>query len=142
MSQFPRRNCHESLTPAELAICEAMQAVETLPPDTRLTDAIVLLQRARERTADYVDGVAGVREEAAPQTLLPTPPPTSPAAAAHADVEHIAAMFQLLHAAGMSEALAIEVIRERMTAHERELNISSLHDLLPTIAKTSGGWRP
>ena len=47
------------MTPAELKIYEAMQAVEALPPDERLTEAVVLLGKARDRVADYVDDVVG-----------------------------------------------------------------------------------
>jgi hypothetical protein len=45
-------------TPAEHAIDAAMQAVEALPADVRLTDAVVLLGAARECVADYTDGVS------------------------------------------------------------------------------------
>jgi hypothetical protein len=43
--------------PAETAILDAMRAVEAMPPDERLTDAVVLLSRAKDCVADYVDGV-------------------------------------------------------------------------------------
>jgi len=46
-------------TPAERAIYDAVQAVEALPADVRLTEAVVLLQQAREKVADFVDGLAG-----------------------------------------------------------------------------------
>ena len=45
------------MTYAERAITIAMQAVEDLPADDRLTDAVVLLEQARSKVADYVDGV-------------------------------------------------------------------------------------
>lgn len=45
------------MTPAETAITDAMAAVEAMPPDLRLTDAVVLLQQARDKVADFVDGV-------------------------------------------------------------------------------------
>ena len=54
---FPRRICVDRMTPAELAIMAAVQAVEALPADTRLTDAVILLGQARDRVADFVDGV-------------------------------------------------------------------------------------
>lgn len=53
---FPRRICMDEWTPAELAIHEAVQAVEEAGADVRLTRAVILLQRARESVADYVDG--------------------------------------------------------------------------------------
>lgn len=56
MSEIPRRICIDKMTPAELAIREAVLAVEELPADVRLTDAVILLQAAREHVADFVDG--------------------------------------------------------------------------------------
>lgn len=53
----PRRICIDRLTPTELAIREALIAVEKLPPDVRLTEAVVLLGKAQDKVADYVDGV-------------------------------------------------------------------------------------
>lgn len=53
----PRRIRIDQLTPAELAIYEAVQAVERAGADVRLTEAVILLQRARDRVADFVDGV-------------------------------------------------------------------------------------
>lgn len=47
-------------TPAELAIGDAVDRVEELPPDERLTNAVVKLQEAKELVADFVDGVGGV----------------------------------------------------------------------------------
>ncbi len=55
--EIPRRNRLDKLTPAETAIMEAMRAVEEAGADVRLTDAVVLLGRARDRVADFVDGV-------------------------------------------------------------------------------------
>ena len=52
---IPRRIRQDLMTPAELAITEAMAKVEELPPDERLTAAGILLQQAREKVADYVD---------------------------------------------------------------------------------------
>ena len=58
MSYEPPRRCRIDLfTPAEKAIYEAVQAVEALPPDERLTNAVILLGRARDLVADFVDGV-------------------------------------------------------------------------------------
>jgi hypothetical protein len=50
-----RRNRIDQFTPAEKAIYDAVQAVEAAGADVRLTDAVVLLQAARERVADFVD---------------------------------------------------------------------------------------
>jgi uncharacterized Zn finger protein len=52
---FPRRSQLTLLTPAETAIHVALIEVEKVGADSRLTDAIVLLQQAREKVADYLD---------------------------------------------------------------------------------------
>lgn len=54
-NKIPRRIMLPLLTPAEKAIYDAKQAVEALPADTRLTDAVVLLTQAQEKVADYID---------------------------------------------------------------------------------------
>ena len=56
-NKVPRRNQLNKLVPAEAAIYAALEAVERMEADVRLTDAVVLLQAARESVADYVDGV-------------------------------------------------------------------------------------
>lgn len=55
--EFPRRHNVDRMTPAERAIADAVQAVEALPADERLTRAVILLGQAREAVADYVDGI-------------------------------------------------------------------------------------
>jgi hypothetical protein len=52
---MPRRIDIERLTPAETAIRNAMIAVEEMPADSLLTEAVNLLQHARDKVADYVD---------------------------------------------------------------------------------------
>lgn len=52
---FPRRLCLYLMTPAELAIYNAVQVVEEVGADPLLTDAVVLLQQARDKVADYID---------------------------------------------------------------------------------------
>lgn len=54
---YARRIQVERWTPAEAAIMAAVDAVEAMPADVRLTDAVVLLLAGRERVADYVDGI-------------------------------------------------------------------------------------
>ena len=56
-NEIPRRSRLDHNTDAELAIRAAVDAVERIGADVRLTDAVVLLQEAREAVADYVDGV-------------------------------------------------------------------------------------
>jgi hypothetical protein len=54
---IPRRLRLDQMTHAERAIYEASVAVEALGADTRLTAAVILLGQARDRVADFVDGV-------------------------------------------------------------------------------------
>ena len=56
MSDTPRRVDINRYVPAETAIREAILRVEEMPADMRLTDAVVLLGRAKDRVADFVDG--------------------------------------------------------------------------------------
>jgi hypothetical protein len=56
-NDIPRRARIDKFVPAEKAIYDAVAAVEALPPDPRLTDAVILLQRARDVVADFVDGI-------------------------------------------------------------------------------------
>ena len=53
--KWPRRASIPHMTPAELAIRAAVQAVEEAGCDVLLTDAVILLGQAREKVADYVD---------------------------------------------------------------------------------------
>lgn len=55
--EFPRRSRVDVMIAAEKAILAAMQEVELLGADTRLTDAIILLSKAKDKVSDYVDGV-------------------------------------------------------------------------------------
>lgn len=52
-----RRAYIDKMTPAELAILEAMQLVEKMGADDRLSDAVTLLHKAKEAVADFVDKV-------------------------------------------------------------------------------------
>ena len=56
-SQLLRRACVLTLVPAESAIRGAMMAVESMGACPRLTDAIVCLETAKEKVADYVDSM-------------------------------------------------------------------------------------
>lgn len=55
--EIPRRIRVDLMTPAELAIRAAVQAVEEAGAHAHLTDAVVLLAQARESVANWVDGV-------------------------------------------------------------------------------------
>lgn len=52
---IPRRCRIDLMAPAELEIRNAVLAVEKLGADPLLTDAVVLLQQAREKVADYIE---------------------------------------------------------------------------------------
>lgn len=52
---FPRRQKLEHFTPAEHAIRAAVESVESMAAHPLLTDAVVLLQQAREKVADFVE---------------------------------------------------------------------------------------
>lgn len=71
LRQFPRRNNMDEWTPAERAIALAMDLVEELPADERLTRAVVLLGEARDAVADFVDGVVAPPEAPARITYTP-----------------------------------------------------------------------
>lgn len=55
MSEIPRRNRVDKMKPAELAIRKAMSEVEEMGADSRLTDAVILLDKAQKKVADYID---------------------------------------------------------------------------------------
>ena len=58
MNDFPRRNRLDLNTPAEKAIYDAIQEVEKVGADTRLTGAVIKLSEARNLVADFIDGIA------------------------------------------------------------------------------------
>lgn len=62
----PRRIRIDLFTPAEKAIWDAVQAVEAAGCDVRLTNAVILLGKARDLVADFVDGVPLASEEPKP----------------------------------------------------------------------------
>lgn len=54
---MPRRINLTLLVPAELAIQKAVDEVENMPADEKLTEAVILLGQARDKVADFVDGL-------------------------------------------------------------------------------------
>lgn len=54
-NEIPRRNRLDLNVPAEKAIYDAMQEVEKLPADVRLTEAVTLLAKAKDLVSDFVD---------------------------------------------------------------------------------------
>lgn len=53
---LPTRIDRQWKTPAELAIDQAMEAVENAGASVALTDAVTLLSKARDRVADHAEG--------------------------------------------------------------------------------------
>lgn len=53
--ESPRRNRMDLWKPSELAIFNALQEVEKMGADVRLTDAVILLSKAQDLVADYID---------------------------------------------------------------------------------------
>lgn len=54
-NEIPRRNRIDHFTPAEKAIWDAIQEVEKAGANTFLTEAVILLQQAKDRVSDFVD---------------------------------------------------------------------------------------
>lgn len=55
-NEIPRRNRLYLNTPAEKAIYDAIQEVEKVGADPKLTDVVVMLGKAKDLLSDYVDG--------------------------------------------------------------------------------------
>lgn len=55
-NEIPRRNQIKKRSKAELAISSAMLIVEEMGADPLLTDAVVLLDQAFNKVADFYDG--------------------------------------------------------------------------------------
>jgi hypothetical protein len=72
-SDFPSRNCVDLYSPAEKAIAAAVDSVERAGASIALTDAVILLGKAKDRVADHVEGVA--ESVAGNRRLAPEPLP-------------------------------------------------------------------
>lgn len=59
----PRRIRLDLNSPAEIAIYEAIQAVEKMDADVRLTHAVIKLQEARNLVADFIDEVPSAKPQ-------------------------------------------------------------------------------
>lgn len=55
MNGIPRRADLSLNTSSELAIYNAMQEVEKVGADIKLTQSIILLQQAKDLVSDYID---------------------------------------------------------------------------------------
>lgn len=91
-------------TPAELAIREALIAVEAVGADVRLTDAVILLGEARERLADYIDGVR-------PDSTLNARYEAGREATARLVADHIQAMVEGLSGTSIGKAILREALK-------------------------------
>ena len=57
VNQVPRRNRLDLNTEAELSIYRAMQEVEKVGADEKLTEVTILLDKAKNILGDYVDAL-------------------------------------------------------------------------------------
>lgn len=55
-NEISRRNRLYLNTPAEKAIHDAIQEVEEVGADPKLTDVVIMLVKAKDLLSDYVDG--------------------------------------------------------------------------------------
>lgn len=60
--------------PSEKAIQNALWEIEKIGADEKLTEAVILLQKAKELVADFIDSKAKTQDGGDP----PPPPPTPP----------------------------------------------------------------
>lgn len=68
-TDFPRRNCLDLATPAEKSLWDAMQAVEAAGAHPWLTDAINLIEQAKQKVADFVELPGSDQTPAAQQAI-------------------------------------------------------------------------
>lgn len=76
-----RRNDLSQMTPAEKAIHDAIQEVEKIGADPKLTTVILILTNAKTYLSDFIDGSEGSihTDSAPPKQGDPVPPdPTHP----------------------------------------------------------------
>lgn len=55
MNKIPRRERIDLYTPIEKAIYKVIQMIEEKEADINLTKAIILLEEAQDKVADYID---------------------------------------------------------------------------------------
>lgn len=66
-NEIPRRNRLDLNTPAELAIRNAVNEVEKVGADPRLTEVVIMLSTAHDKLADYVDNITSVDNKKTPE---------------------------------------------------------------------------
>lgn len=54
-NEFPRKSDLQRMKPAELAIHQAIQEIEKLGANEKLTNAVIKLNEAKELVADFID---------------------------------------------------------------------------------------
>lgn len=69
-TQVPRRICLDLLTPVEHAIVAAVAAVERSGAHVRMTDAVILLGKAREAVADAIEAGVPTAPADIPQAVI------------------------------------------------------------------------
>jgi hypothetical protein len=74
---FPRRGRIDCFTPAESAIRAALLEVEEMGAHTLLTEAVVLLDEARNKVADFVELPDRARYEPTTAQQVVAPRPTT-----------------------------------------------------------------
>lgn len=60
---WPRRNCRDLWIPAEQAIHDVMQLVESLGAHPALTDAVMALETAKGKVADWAEETGNIKPE-------------------------------------------------------------------------------
>lgn len=68
-NEIPRRIQMDNMAPAELRILEATRLIEEMGADERLTEAQMLLAKARSLVADVVDGREKLEAPAGPDEV-------------------------------------------------------------------------
>jgi len=61
-TDIPRRNRLDLNSPSELAIHGAIQEVEKEGCDVRLTEAVTLMQKAKDLVSDYIDEISNDKQ--------------------------------------------------------------------------------
>lgn len=111
--ELPRRCYVDQWTPAERAIQAAVDVVESMGADVRLSWAVSLLSDARRKVADFVDGVQVAIEDDEPSSVPegtgatwqpPLRSPVSQPPAASGDVEWLIDMMLNLYGVKFTDA--------------------------------------
>ena len=114
-SPFPRRNCVDQYAPEEAAIWKVHAMVEAMPASVHMTDAVILLAKAADRVADYLEGVPEPASDArAPGPALASAMP-SPEELLDVLVD-VSQLFDGWHGDGTAWTTWDEDVRKRLAA--------------------------